>query len=329
MERISQWPSTALHRVKGTVLLVDDDRASVMTVKKQVLSCNYDLFAASSGEEAIDVLKEEQVDILLTDIHMPGMSGIELLEHALSVRPDIQCVFITAFGEMDTAIEALKLGAYNYLLKPVKTKELSLVLEHGMERIRLNQLLRDKNLELQASNRMLQREIIEHKQAFYLFFQEIIANKPIDLQHNQLSEHIEQAQQSDFVEQFSIEAAQAIKTLKSWLLQNIESVQRAALGDGTSESQTGVYFTAPAQQGEASQLIFDFAERMRRNSRVPRSGAPVDIDRTCDELREQVKRIADIALALMLRDAYPACRHAQETDPRQMALELFAEVPQN
>ncbi len=130
---------------QGTVLLVDDDQTVLLAMRNQIISCNYQVFTADTASGALGLLQQYPVDILIADIYMPDISGIDLLRRALEFRPDLQCMFISGSGEMNTAQQALKLGAFNYLVKPLQTSELSLALAHGMERIRFIERIHQQN----------------------------------------------------------------------------------------------------------------------------------------------------------------------------------------
>ncbi len=79
---------------------------------------------ALSGDEALAKLRQEQIDVVVLDISMPGMSGIEALEQIKHIRPGVKVILLTGYGSMDSGIQGLKLGADNYLMKPVETDDL-------------------------------------------------------------------------------------------------------------------------------------------------------------------------------------------------------------
>ncbi|MBT8091971.1 MAG: response regulator, partial [Gammaproteobacteria bacterium] len=107
------------------VLVVDDD-ASILGVVSEVLEDDgYDVTTVGSGEEAIEILKDNQFALVMSDIRLPGINGIGLLKHIKSVSPRTAVIIITSHGSMQTSIEAIKLGAYDYILKPFE--DLSLI----------------------------------------------------------------------------------------------------------------------------------------------------------------------------------------------------------
>ncbi len=107
------------------VLVVDDD-ASILGVVSEVLADDgYEVTTAGSGEEAIEILEKENFALVMTDIRLPGINGIGLLEHIKNVCPRTAVIIITSHGSMQTSIEAIQLGAYDYILKPFE--DLSLI----------------------------------------------------------------------------------------------------------------------------------------------------------------------------------------------------------
>lgn len=107
------------------VLVVDDD-ASILGVVSEVLEDDgYEVTTADSAENAIEILKDKQFALVMSDIRLPGINGIGLLKHIKEVSPRTAVIIITSHGSMQTSIEAIKLGAYDYILKPFE--DLSLI----------------------------------------------------------------------------------------------------------------------------------------------------------------------------------------------------------
>jgi len=110
---------------KKRVLLVDDSQI-VLDAISIGLAEHYEITTASSGEEAIVTLRMEPFDLVLTDLMMEGVNGIQVLEESKKIDPEICVLILTGFGDMASAIDALRLGADDYLLKPCDTEELIL-----------------------------------------------------------------------------------------------------------------------------------------------------------------------------------------------------------
>jgi DNA-binding NtrC family response regulator len=106
----------------------------------------YDVNTATNGEQALEQLKNERFDLLLSDMKMPGISGLELLTRALELDPDIKVILITAYATVQQAVEAVKLGAFDYLTKPFEKEELGVTIQKALQFKRLE----TENVELRS-----------------------------------------------------------------------------------------------------------------------------------------------------------------------------------
>ena len=111
------------------VLVVDDDKAVRAALRVNLEKAGLDVRLASTAEEALQVLHDHPVDIVLTDVKMPGASGLELLQEVKSRWPDVQVVVMTGQGTVEDAVHAMKHGAADYIIKPVSKEELLVVLD--------------------------------------------------------------------------------------------------------------------------------------------------------------------------------------------------------
>ncbi len=118
------------------ILIIDDDQDFAASLKLILESENYQPLLAHSEEEALESIGKNVVDLALIDIRLGQDNGIDLLVKLKKIQPDILCVMITGFGTMETAIQALKYGAYDYLRKPINPGELIVSLNRGIEKIR-------------------------------------------------------------------------------------------------------------------------------------------------------------------------------------------------
>jgi len=132
------------------ILVVDDDR-NTRDGLVRALQRQYTIVAAESGERALTILDERPVDVLLSDVRMPGMDGITLLQRALARHPGAIGILLTAYGSVETAVEAMKHGAYDFLMKPVNLDHLELLLQRALrsrdmesENVALREQLEDK-----------------------------------------------------------------------------------------------------------------------------------------------------------------------------------------
>jgi len=137
------------------VLVVDDDRNLLKVVEYNLKEDGHQVMTASSGREALDIIKGDGPDLVLTDVRMPGMTGMELLEHVKAEAPGTPVILITAFAAVDSAVEAIKAGAVDYIPKPFNKDDLIYKVKKALEHVRLKQentrlkaeLAREKGLE--------------------------------------------------------------------------------------------------------------------------------------------------------------------------------------
>ena len=136
-----------MDQTDSTVLVVDDDAANRVTMERILAREGYQVVHAESGREAMQLLRSEGADLVLTDLKMPGMSGIDLLKAARKVDPDLEVVVMTAYGTVETAVEAMKEGAYDFVSKPLRRMELVSALRKALEKRQLqleNRRLREQ-----------------------------------------------------------------------------------------------------------------------------------------------------------------------------------------
>ena len=135
-----QTGPTATLQAPARVLVVDDERSMRELLSIVLRRDGYDVLIAEDGAAAVELLKRERVDILITDIRMPQMNGVDLLREAKRIAPDIVSIVMTAFASTETAVEALRLGAADYVHKsPSAASELRLRVGRELERKRLQQ----------------------------------------------------------------------------------------------------------------------------------------------------------------------------------------------
>lgn len=113
--------------VQKIILIVDDDEALREALRKILEDDGYGIIVAASGEQAIEILREHPVDLMLTDIRMPGMSGLDLLKKVREIHSTLGVIILTGYGEIESYIEAMHFGALEYLSKPFKANELKFI----------------------------------------------------------------------------------------------------------------------------------------------------------------------------------------------------------
>src|SRR3954464_9382025 len=121
------------------LLVVDDERSMRELLSIVLRREGYDVTLAENGRSAIEQLERERFDLLISDIKMPDMSGVDVLRAAKDIDQDIVGIMITAFASADTAIEAMRLGAHDYLSKPFDVDELKIKVRHALEQRQLRQ----------------------------------------------------------------------------------------------------------------------------------------------------------------------------------------------
>src|SRR5580658_5076355 len=128
------------------VLFVDDEKSLQEFMRSELPRLGHEVIVCPDGRAALKVLEKSTFDAAILDLRMPGMTGIEVLEHLKQVSPDTEAVMMTGYASKETAIEALRLGAFDYITKPCKLAEIEAVLRRITDR----RELKHKNLALQT-----------------------------------------------------------------------------------------------------------------------------------------------------------------------------------
>lgn len=123
------------------ILIVDDDYASRLLISKILEKEKYDLVQASNGFDALTQLRKKSYDLMISDLRMEGMNGIELLQKARQIHPTLAVIILTGHASMQTAIDAVRLGAIDYLMKPINSDELLIRVKKAIERVQLEKRL--------------------------------------------------------------------------------------------------------------------------------------------------------------------------------------------
>ncbi|MDO8751101.1 MAG: response regulator [Dehalococcoidia bacterium] len=138
---------------KGTIMIVDDEATIRENLQRFFLSSGYDASVASNGEDALDLARRRVYEVALLDVRMPGMSGIDLLRRVRADYPDIEVIMMTVVNDVTTSVECMKLGAYDYVLKPFNLDEMLIRVAKAAERRYLSLQVRryENNLEKQVA----------------------------------------------------------------------------------------------------------------------------------------------------------------------------------
>ncbi len=135
--------------VDKSILIVDDERKMAVVLQAAFEEDGYAVEIAQSGEDALAKFRQNPVPLVITDLKMPDMSGIDVLEAVKKLRPDAEVILMTAYATAQTAVEAMKKGAYDYVIKPFSLEELKLRARHVFEKRQLEQHNRQLQNELQ------------------------------------------------------------------------------------------------------------------------------------------------------------------------------------
>ena len=129
-------------RTKGRIVVIDDEVNAAAALEKLLQEDGYEVSAANDARTGLSLLEKTDPDIVLTDLRMPGMDGLELLTKVKQLRPETMVILMTAYGTVKTAVRAMKLGAEDYVAKPIDFEELEVILQRVLEKRRLLEEMR-------------------------------------------------------------------------------------------------------------------------------------------------------------------------------------------
>lgn len=118
------------------ILVVDDEGAIRYSVSKTLQRIGFEVHEAASGEEALEMMTKNEYEVILTDIRMPGLTGVDLLKRIKEQSPDAIVILMTGYASLGTAVESLRLGAHDYLIKPSSSQDIRQSVTRGVERAR-------------------------------------------------------------------------------------------------------------------------------------------------------------------------------------------------
>ena len=154
-------------RGKVRILVVDDEETVRSLFRRILEEAGYEIATAANGEEALREVSQQEPEVVLLDIKMPGLSGIEILGKLTTDCPDICVIMVTAVVDTQTAVEAMKLGAYDYITKPFKPNDVVRKMQEALEK--RDSLLQRKRLSLQ-----LQQNVAEQSKQMHEQFNELV-----------------------------------------------------------------------------------------------------------------------------------------------------------
>lgn len=194
---------------RNSILIVDDDE-SIRVILAELLAKEYDIAEAETGEKALELLNRRDFDVVLTDLMMPATDGMELLTIIKKLKPETRVIMITAFATIESAVEAMKKGASDYISKPFDAYEVKKIIKRTLDEAKFNKIakplkIKDGKVRLQSLIKSLsspiRRDIVD-----YLFskddasFMQIVVGIGIE-DHTKLSFHLRKLKTSGIVKQ--------------------------------------------------------------------------------------------------------------------------------
>lgn len=162
----------------GRILIVDDDPASLESLGEAMTKEGHDVTLAGSGEEAVRLAHEREYDVVLTDLRMRDVDGLQVLRAFKSLRPETVLIVMTGFASLETVVDAISAGAYDYISKPFRLDQMRFKVRQSLQHARL--LHENRDLRREAQNRDLQGEIIGSSPAMIEVFKTIAKVAPTD-----------------------------------------------------------------------------------------------------------------------------------------------------
>ena len=141
----------ATPRTGGRLLIIDDERMARANLARALERGGHESAQAGSGEEGLALLAQQEFDVVITDIAMAGMNGMEVLKAVRSSKPDVEVIMVTGYPMIENAVEAMRLGAFHYLAKPYSLEEARMLVARALEKCRLRQQVAQMRAQLEAS----------------------------------------------------------------------------------------------------------------------------------------------------------------------------------
>ncbi|NVL90470.1 MAG: sigma-54-dependent Fis family transcriptional regulator, partial [Desulfobacterales bacterium] len=120
-----------------TILIVDDEKNYLVVLSAFLSGEGYEILTAETARQALEVMQTTDLDLVLTDMKMPAMGGIELLKRIKERAPDLPVIMMTAYGTVEKAVEAMQLGAFNFILKPFQNETLKHIVDNAVRTYRV------------------------------------------------------------------------------------------------------------------------------------------------------------------------------------------------
>lgn len=145
----------------ASILVVDDDFPVLESVTRILQKQGYEVVGVQNGDEALQLFRQHNFDLVISDLRLEGTSGLEVLRQVKAIDPDIPVLIMTGFGTMESAIEAVRLGASDYLTKPVRASELAMGVRNQLEALQLRRRVKELNREVSVERDRLRDAVAE------------------------------------------------------------------------------------------------------------------------------------------------------------------------
>lgn len=122
-----------------SILIVDDEKNILLTVSQALSSLDCEISTAASGEDALGVVEEKEISLMLLDLRLPGIDGMEVLRKVAALRPEVKVIILTAYGAVENAVEAMKLGAVDFIQKPFSPREIRELVSNVLDRKKIEE----------------------------------------------------------------------------------------------------------------------------------------------------------------------------------------------
>src|SRR6267378_165697 len=262
------------------VLVVDDEESVVVTIKAILQLDGYNVATTTSGVEARKMVRDVEYDLVLTDLRLEDGDGLEVLKAVRESHPETITIMLTGYASLESAIQALRAGAYDYLVKPSEVEELRATVARGLERRRLGQELRDRVAELADLNSSLQRRIDE-------------ATAELKERYEQLKEL--DRMKSQFLSIASHELKTPITAMSGFLQVALRRVRRLSQGDAgpVAEGLRGVTDQLEIvyrQTGKLARLVDELLDVSRiQTGRIEFRYGDVDLSELANEVATRMQ----------------------------------------
>lgn len=164
-----------------SILLVDDDRNILFLLSEALKRENYQLTTANGGEKALVILKDRYFDLIISDLQMPKVDGIEVLQAGKQKNPDTEVLIVTGYGSIKSAVNAMKMGAFEYLSKPVDVEELRLKVAQALKHKELKIQIAEQQKALNEYHELIQRDLKLAEQVHQSLIPEALSLEKIDI----------------------------------------------------------------------------------------------------------------------------------------------------